>query len=143
MHRKKNLKTLRKRHALGQVSLDVYTEFGEEMEKKIKAISEKLEKLEDNLSNPKELVNYICKLACNLRIVWNSGDFHQKQMFQNTLFPNGLGYDAKIDHYRTTEVNSVFSCIAYLSKDLAQIKNRTSLNLQEKSGLVYPLPYQI
>ncbi|PBQ30894.1 hypothetical protein CNR22_03590 [Sphingobacteriaceae bacterium] len=129
-------KVLRKRHALGQVSLDVYTEFAEEMEKKIKAISEKLAELEQNLSNPKELINYTCKMACNLGKMWDSGDFYQKQIFQNTIFPAGLGYDAKIDHYRTAEINSVFNHIADLSKDLAQIKNRTSLNSEEKSGLV-------
>jgi hypothetical protein len=131
-------KTLRKRHALGSVSLDVYTEFAEEMEKKIKAISEELKKLENNLSNPKELINYTCKMACNLGKTWDSGNFYQKQMFQNTLFPSGLGYDAKIDHYRTTQVNCVFSYIADLSRDLVKIKNRTSQNFIEKSGLVLP-----
>jgi len=130
-------KTLRKRHALGSVSLDVYTEFAEEMEKKIKAISEELKKLENNLSNPKELINYTCKMACNLGKTWDSGNFYQKQMFQNTLFPSGLGYDAKIDHYRTTQVNCVFSYIADLSRDLVKIKNRTSQNFIEKSGLVH------
>lgn len=75
-------------------------------------------------------------MACNLGRTWDAGDFYQKQMFQNTLFPAGLGYDAKIDHYRTTEINSVFCHIVDLSKDLAENKNRTSLIFQEKSGKV-------
>lgn len=129
-------KTLRKRHALGVVSLDVYTEFAEEMEKKIKAISEKLAELEQNLSNPKELINYTCRIACNLGQTWDSGDFYQKQIFQNTMFPAGLGYDAKIDRYRTTRVNVVFSHVADLSKDLAENQNGTSQNFNEKSRLV-------
>ena len=57
-------------------------------------------------------------------------------MFQITLFPSGLGYGAEIDHYLTTQVNCVLGYIADLSKDLAQIKNRTSQNFIEKSGLV-------
>ena len=130
-------RTLRKRHALGQVSLDVYTEFAEEMEKKVKAISEKLAELDQNLSNPKELINYTCKMACNLGRAWDAGDFYQKQMFQSTIFPTGLGYDAKIDHYRITEVNCVFSHIADLSRDLAEMKNGTSQNLIEKSRSVH------
>lgn len=129
-------KVLRKRHALGQVSLDVYTEFGEEMEKKIKAISEELAKLEQNLSNPKDLINYTCKMACNLTKMWDCGDFYQKQMLQNTMFPAGLGYDAKIEHYRTTEVNCVFSLISGLSKDWSENENGTSQNFVEKSRLV-------
>ena len=129
-------RVLRKRHALGEVGLDVYQEFKTEMEDKIKAISEKLTELEQNLSNPKELINYTCKLACNLSKIWNSGDFYQKQMFQNMLFPKGLGYDSKNEHYRTTEVNLVFAYIADLSKDTAVFKNGTSQFLSEKSRLV-------
>lgn len=129
-------KILRKRHALGQVSLDVYTEFGEEMEKKVKAVSEELAKLEQNLSNPKELINYTWKMACNLSKMWDCGDFYQKQMFQNTMFPAGLGYDAKIEHYRTAEVNCIFSLIADLSKDWSENKNGTSQIFIEKSRSV-------
>ena len=97
--------TVRKRHALGLVELDIYMEFKADMEPKIKAISQKLEELDKNLSNPQELINYTCKVACNLSEMWDSGDFYQKQIFQNTLFPFGLGYDAKKDHYRTPEIN--------------------------------------
>ena len=129
-------KALRKRHALGQVSLEVYSEFAGEMEKKIKVISEDLEKLDQGLSNPKELINYTCKMACNLGGIWDAGDFYQKQMFQNTLFPSGLGYDAKIDHYRTIEINSVFSYIAYLSRGLEGKEKGTSQNFDEKSPSV-------
>ncbi len=64
------------------------------------------------------------------------GDFYQKQIFQNTLFPNGLGYDAKIDTYRTPEINLVFSHIADLSRDSANFKSGTSQNILEKSRLV-------
>ena len=127
---------MRKRHALGQVSLDVYSEFAGQMEKKIKAISENLAKLDQGLSNPKDLINYTCKMACNLGRVWDSGDFYQKQMFQNTLFPAGLAYDAKIDHYRTTEINSVFRYSASLSRVLGENKKGTSQNFDEKSPLV-------
>jgi site-specific DNA recombinase len=128
--------TVKKRHALGLVELDIYTEFKTEMEPKIKTISEKLEELDKNLSNPKELINYTCKIACNLVEMWDSGDFYQKQIFQNTLFPCGLGYDAKIDHYRTTEINCVFSLISGLSRDWSKNKKGTSQNIDEKSPLV-------
>ena len=57
-------------------------------------------------------------------------------MFQNTVFPSGLLYDVKIEHYRTPIVNSAIACIADLSRDLKQMKKPDSLNLLEKSGLV-------
>jgi site-specific DNA recombinase len=128
--------TLKKRHALGHIGLDVYTEFKAEMETKIKAITDKLEELEQNLSNPKELINYTCKLACNLVKVWDSGDFYQKQIFQNTLFPKGLGYDAKNEEYRIPEINAIFGYITGLSGDFDENKKETSQNSTEKSPLV-------
>ncbi|MBA3664689.1 MAG: recombinase family protein [Bacteroidetes bacterium] len=127
---------LRKRHALGEVGLDVYQEFKTEMETKIKSISEKLEELEQNLSNPQDLINYTCKLASNLVKVWDLGDFYQKQIFQNTLFPTGLGYDSKNEQYRTTEINSVFDLIASVSSHLTGLKNGTSRGGSEKSRFV-------
>ena len=127
---------LRKRHAIGAVSLDIYEEFSTEMKARRAAILKELEKLDQKLSNPKELINFTCHLASNLAGVWASGDYYQKQTFQNTLFPNGLVYDAKIDHYRTPEVNSVIACVAGLSKGLGDKKKPDFSNFSEKSGLV-------
>lgn len=133
---KEELKTLRKRHALGTISLDVYNEFSVEMETKVGGISEELAKLDQTLSNPKEMINFACTMAGKLEQMWVSADFHQKQALQNTLFPSGLYFDAKSNQYRTPEINSVFSYISELSRDLAETKNRTSQKLIEKSGSV-------
>ena len=57
-------------------------------------------------------------------------------MFQNVLFPNGLLYDVKIEHYRTPVVNSAIGCIADLSKSLAEMKNGNPLFLEENSRSV-------
>ena len=37
--------------------------------------------------------------------------FLRTQMFQNIIFPNGLLYNVKIEHYRTPVVNSAIACI--------------------------------
>ena len=127
---------LRKRHAIGSVSLDIYEEFSVEMKVRKEKLLGDLEKLNLKLSNPKELINFSCRLSANLAPVWASGDYYQKQIFQNVVFPSGLVYDTKIEHYRTTEVNRVIARIADLSKGLGEIKKPDSLFLQEKSGLV-------
>lgn len=69
---------------------------------------------------------------------WDLGDYYQKQVFQNTLFPSGLGYDAKTEQYRTTTVNSVFALITELSKVSYLSEKKTSQDLPEKSDLVPP-----
>ena len=127
---------LRKRHAIGKVTIDIYEEFSLEMKKNKEELLKQFETLDQKLSNPKELIHFTCKLSANLAPVWESGDYYQKQVFQNSLFPSGLVYDAKIEHYRTPVVNSVVGYTADLSKGLGEIKNRTSQNLLEKSGSV-------
>jgi hypothetical protein len=66
----------------------------------------------------------------------DSGNYHQKQIFKNALFPKGLLKDTKIEHYRTMEVSNVIAQNADLSTDLEGIKKPDSLNLLEKPGLV-------
>ena len=130
------LYNLRKRHAIGTVSLDVYEQFSNEMSSQKEAVLEQLEKLNQKLSNPKELIHFTCQLAANLASVWASGDYYQKQNFQNVLFPKGLLYDVKIEHYRTPVVNSAIGCIADLSKGLEEMKNGTSQDFSKKSRSV-------
>jgi site-specific DNA recombinase len=127
---------LRKRHAIGKVTLDIYEEFSEEMKVRKKKLLEEYEKLDQKLSNPKELIHFTTKLTANLAPVWDSGDYYEKQIFQNAIFPAGLGYDSKIEHYRTSEINEVIGYTAQLSKELEQIKKPDSLFMKEKSGLV-------
>ena len=84
------------------------------------------------------MIHFTCQLAANLAPVWASGDYYQKQNFQNVLFPKGLLYDVKIEHYRTPVVNEVIACIADLSKGLGEIKKPDFSKFEEKSGLVPP-----
>lgn len=127
---------LRKRHALGKISLDVYEQFSTEMAQKRKATLEELEKLDSKLSNPENFMHYICKLTANLAPVWASGDYYQKQLFQNTIFPQGLVYDTKIEHYRTPAINGVIGYTADLSRALKGSKNGNIQNYLNKSASV-------
>lgn len=116
--------------------MDIYEEFSAEMKVRKESILGDLEKLNQKLSNPKELIQFTCGLASNIAPVWAFGDYYQKQIFQNVLFPEGLDYDSKIEHYRTPKINRVIGCVALLSDGLGEIKKPDSLNLLEKSGLV-------
>jgi hypothetical protein len=76
---------------------------------------------------------YTAHTASKLPSVWASGDYYKKQIFQNTILPEGLAYDAKIEHYRTPKVNSVSGCVAHLSRSLEENKKGDLTNLIEKS----------
>ena len=82
------------------------------------------------------MINYTVDTATKLHKAWTCGDYYEKQSFQNMLFPNGLAYDSKMEHYRTPKVNSVFGCIAYLSKLLKENKKGDSQFLLDKSPTV-------
>ena len=132
----KNLYEMEKNHALGKVRMDIFERFSGELYASKKAINDELEKLSQKLSNPTDLINYTVHTASKLPSVWVSGDYYQKQNFQNMLFPQGLAYDTKIEHYRTPVVNSVFGCVSDLSKLLEENKNGDSSFLQDKSPVV-------
>ena len=132
----KEFYNLRKGHAIGKISLDVYEEFSQEMIKNKEAILKQFEILDQKLSNPKDFFYKTCKFTANLIPVWDSGDYYQKQIFQNTLFPQGLAYDSRIEHYRTPIVNEAIRYISDLSRDLREIQRGTFQNLPEKSPSV-------
>ena len=128
--------SLRKRHALGQVSLDIYDEFSTQMFQQKESILKQLEKLNKKISNPKELIKFTFDLSSNLTKIWDLGDYYQKQIFQNTIFPDGLVYDSKNDHYRTPKVNSVIGYISEIARDLENKKSRSFKNFSKKTGPV-------
>ena len=116
--------------------MDIFEKFSAELLKEKKGLIEELEKLNEKLSNPKELINFTLHTATKLPLIWASSDYYKKQVFQNMLFPKGLAFDAKINHYRTTKSNFIFKHIADLSRLLEVRNENTSVKFTEVSPLV-------
>ena len=53
-------------------------------------------------------------------------------------FPSGIGYDKQNDRVQTTRVNSIFSAIPLLAKDLEKTKNGESIHFDQFSARVTP-----
>jgi len=104
-----DINTIERNHALGKVRIDVFEKISGELYEERNKILQEVEKLNQKISNPKELINFAVKIASNLSFVWESCDYHEKQSFQNMIFPEGLGFDSKIDDYRTSKINPVFA----------------------------------
>ena len=130
---------MKKQYAIGKLIEGIYLEFSAELSAAKKKLLEELQKLNDRLSNPTELIHDTCYMAANLPSVWESWNYHEKQNFQNVLFPEGLLYDAKKEQYRTEKINCVFGYVAHCSQELLKIKSRFPLKLSEKNGLVPPM----
>ena len=77
-------------------------------------------------------------MSTNLTDKWTSGDLGQKKKIQNLVFPSGLGYDKSNGKVRTTIVNSIFSCIPYISREMRETKNGKSVENNQFSAWVTP-----
>ena len=77
-------------------------------------------------------------MSSRLNETWTYGDLEQKQKLQRLVFPSGIGYDKQNNRVRTKRVNSIFSSIPLLTKDLAQIKNGELINYDQFSAKVSP-----
>jgi site-specific DNA recombinase len=130
------IEKIEERHAFGEIGSEIYNKFQAKLLTEKKELLDELEKLGLQLSNPKELINFTCMLAAKWATVWDYSDYHQKQRTQYLLFPEGIRYDSKIEHYRTPKINSVFKAISCFPKLCDENKNGTSQILIEKSRSV-------
>jgi site-specific DNA recombinase len=131
-----DMRTLEKRYAFEGLKTEIFEKYFSELQEDEIRLSLELEKLNQKISNPKELIDFTLDLSSKLALVWEKSNYYQKQNLQNMLFPIGLAYDAKIDNYRTPVSNAVFTAIAYISSELENKKSGTSLDSKEKSRLV-------
>ena len=57
---------------------------------------------------------------------------------QSLVFPSGIGYDKLKGKVQTKRVNSIFSAIPLLSRDLAKIKSGEPVDFNQFSDRVTP-----
>ena len=94
------------------------------------------EKVGFNLSNLEKAPEIALKKAPELSSMWAKGNLAEKRKIQKMVFPNGIEYDHKNDEYRTFRVNSFFSYIPALSKELGHKKTGKFRVKTKNSGSV-------
>ena len=93
-------------------------------------------------SNLQIAIDKALKISSNISDIWAYGDLTQKKKIQNLVFPSGLGYDKSNGKVRTTRVNSIFSCIPYISKELRETKNGEPVKNNQFSAWVTPARFE-
>ncbi len=111
-----DLKTVKRRHALGEIDKEVYDEFKAEFEAKINKIGESLSKSSFKLSNIEKTIRKAIEIALDLPKMWASDDIDSKKRIQKMMFPEGLVYDFKKGEYRTSRVNIFFQRISAVTR---------------------------
>ncbi len=132
----KKLARLEERFVFEEINKAQYEKF------KSKLTQEKNEKLNFsekvgyNLSNLEKALEIALNKAPELPSLWTNGNLAEKRKIQKMVFPDGIEYDHKNDEYRTFRVNSFFSYIPVISKELGHKKTGKFREKTKNSGLV-------
>lgn len=134
--------TIEERYAIGEINKPIYKKF-------ISKFNIEKVDLESNLlnstissSNLQKAINSVLDMSTNLTDTWTCGDLGKKKKIQNLVFPSGLGYDKSNGKVRTTRVNSIFSCIPDISRELRETKNGEPVKNNQFSAWVTPARFE-
>ena len=133
---KQKLESIEERFAIGDITKEIFTKFSEKYNAEINGFEQKMRNPEISSSNLEKAINQALKMSSNLHEIWDSGNLEQKRKLQQLLFPSGLGYDKQNDRVQTTRVNSLFSAIPLMTRDLNKIKSGEPVDFNQFSARV-------
>ena len=132
----KDLKNLKIRRGLGQIDQETFDLTNEHLYEAIAQINKEMDSEIPKISNLEKLIVESLKKLTKLNVVWSSSNLEEKRIFQKTLFPNGIFFDAEKHEYLTFNSNKFMAVVNSLSTEYAENKNATFPNFQEKSRSV-------
>lgn len=107
----KNIKAVKTRHAIGEVSNEDYTEIMKDFNERRDEILLNLDNVGNNLSNFEKVIPMIIAKASDLRSLWRDGNYETKRKIEYLVYPNGIFWDKNKRGYRTENRNSVFDLL--------------------------------
>ena len=129
---------IEERFAIGEIDNEIYKKFKTKYESEEKKLESNLFNSTISSSNLQIAIDKALKMSSNLSELWSSGDLTQKKKIQRLVFPSGIGYDKLKGKVQTKRVNSIFSSIPLLLKDLAKTKSGEPVNFNQFSARVIP-----
>lgn len=133
---KSKLEAIEERFAIGEINKELYTKFASKYNKEIESLEVKLLNPTMSSSNLQKAIDRAHELSSKLTELWTSGDAEQKRQLQKLVFPDGLTYDKEKDRVQTNRVNSIFSSIPLIVKDLDKTKSGEPINFDQFSARV-------
>ena len=130
------LDALEERYAIGEIEKDIYVKFSYRFKNEVNELEAEIQNPEISSSNLQKAIDKALMMSSNLHETWTSGDLEQKRQLQNLVFPSGIGYDKQNDRVQTKRVNSIFSAIPLLTKDLDKIKSGEPVDFNQFSARV-------
>jgi site-specific DNA recombinase len=109
------------------VGKELYQKYTAKYTEELSKINEQIEKSNLSSSNLEIAVEKGLTIAQNLSKLWALADFNTKQKLQYLVFPEGIVYSKENDAVRTLRINSLFSEIPHLRRELEENKKGNSL----------------
>ena len=132
----KEIKDLQLRFGLGKIDKDIYDLTMEHLNGQLVEVSKEMNNGKVKISNLDKLLKSAMEKLQNLSKIWGSSELEEKRVFQKTLFPEGVYYDAKNNQYLTRTTNQFIELVSCLSSRCEDIKKEDSSLKNEKSSLV-------
>lgn len=121
METERKLEAIEERFVIVEIDRSLYDKFRPKYEKDCFEIKQELNKTGGYKSN--KVIDFATKICLNPLVLWEKSDLNSKRIFQNLLFPEGIIYNRESDQYRTSRINSFFSLIPQIAKNLKGHKN--------------------
>jgi site-specific DNA recombinase len=112
---RQKLERLEERFIVEELTLELYNKYKGKFEKETEELEAQKANNKIEMSKLEDYISVSLEFACNLRKMWASGDYNQRQELQNALFDSGIVYDRKKDECRSTGENEFVTEIARLS----------------------------
>ena len=118
---RQKLERLEERFILEELTGELYNKYKAKFEKETEELEAQKANNKIEMSKLEDFISVSLKFACNLREIWASGDYTQRQELQNALFEAGIVYDRQKDECRSTGDNEFLAEIAELSGDFSNL----------------------
>lgn len=133
---KERIEKLEWRFVNGEIDKALYDKYNQKMQEEVLQLTQEMNEDNFSSSNFEKAIKKGLQMAQNLRQLWLSSDYDDKQKLQYLIYPEGILYHKQEDLVRTPRVNSLFSAIASASRVLEEKKSGSSKNLSRDSHWV-------
>ncbi len=109
------LENVEYRAGTGKIPMNVYETTYKRLHKELEDVEAGLNRVAQDYSNILKFTDDALAMCCNLRGLWERGDFSTRQRLQKIAFPEGVTYDDVLGDYRTPKTNEVFELFGLIS----------------------------
>jgi site-specific DNA recombinase len=130
------LTSLKIRRGLGQIDQETFDLTKAHILSQLQQIDKEIGEELPKISNLEELVSSSLQKVQNLSKIWGSSELRERRVFQKTLFPEGILFDAQKHRYLTQNANQFIELIQSVSEGYEKKRKVTFPNFEEKSPSV-------